>query len=428
MIQKLSIRNFLGIKQVEITPDNKLNVITGGNGSGKTSILRAIETAFSGRIGKDIKIIHIGEDKAEILVELDDIIINKSFTKNGTTTKITKDGCTINKPQEYLDGIIGDFSFNPIEFANMKEEKKTEYLLKLLNIKFNQSELEDMLHIKIDREFKTIGLELLENVHDYYYDKRKNVNLQRTTLEKYINESLDKLGSVTFNADQYNKAIEEKNYLIQKRQDVAIAKTEYTKKQQDLDRINNDIEELQKKLLQLTKESKQLTDELSAYKEDTYDYDQEIKKLDDVLNILIEQKSKYDQKIAIEKESEKLHYLTKEHLMLDDIVKKCSTQIKDDIMAKSKLPIDGLSFIDGHFLINGKNFDNLSGRERLFISLDIAKALNNNFKIICIDGAECLDKESFELLKQEIMKDEYQFFITNVHSEGNINVNNGMIQ
>lgn len=425
MIQKLSIRNFLGIKQVEITPDGKLNVITGTNGSGKTSILKAIEAAFKGRIGKDVKTVHIGEDKAEILVELDNMVIEKTITNSGNKTKITKDGMVVPKPQDFLDGIIGDFSFNPIEFANLKESQKTEYLLKLLNINITQSEIEQILGVKLEKQFDSIGLKLIDEVHSYLYEKRKEVNLQRTTLDKYINESLDKLVVVNFNENEYNNIVQEKNELYNAKQQQSVNRTNHQHKLQKLDNINQQIEELKKKLALLEDEKTGLTVEIQNFADDITDYESKLNEIDALLNVMIEQKSKFEQRKSIENESTKLHELTAKHKRLDELTNMCATGIREKIMREAKLPINGLSYVDGNFLIDGKNFDNLSGRERLVVSLQIAKSLNKDFKIICIDGAEALDKEAFEELKNEINKEEYQYFITNVHSDGNIVMKNG---
>jgi hypothetical protein len=45
------------------------------------------------------------------------------------------------------------------------------------------------------------------------------------------------------------------------------------------------------------------------------------------------------------------------------------------------------------------------------------RALNGDFKVICVDGIESLDKESFEFFLKEAEADDYQYFVTRVEGE-----------
>ena len=64
-ITRLTIHNFLKLKDIDFNP-SKTNVIVGKNKQGKTSILKALRTAFTG--DADSTSIRIGEGKAEITV------------------------------------------------------------------------------------------------------------------------------------------------------------------------------------------------------------------------------------------------------------------------------------------------------------------------------------------------------------------------
>jgi len=77
-IVKISIHNFLKLKDVEMNP-SQTNVIVGKNKQGKTSILKAIRAAFTGDV--DATSIRIGEGKAEITVELDNLSIKRTITE-----------------------------------------------------------------------------------------------------------------------------------------------------------------------------------------------------------------------------------------------------------------------------------------------------------------------------------------------------------
>ena len=126
-ITRLTIHNFLKLKDLDINP-SQTNIIVGKNKQGKTSILKAICTAFTG--DADSTSIRIGEGKAEITVELDELIIKRSSTAKGNHLDISnKQGMKMPAPQKYLDGILGTFSFNPIEFFEKKPIDRKKYLL-----------------------------------------------------------------------------------------------------------------------------------------------------------------------------------------------------------------------------------------------------------------------------------------------------------
>ena len=58
-ITLLTIKNFLKLKDIEIRP-SKTNIIVGKNRQGKTSILKAIQAAFDGKLDeKNIRVVKI---------------------------------------------------------------------------------------------------------------------------------------------------------------------------------------------------------------------------------------------------------------------------------------------------------------------------------------------------------------------------------
>ena len=69
IIKDISLKNFRNIKKLNITPDEKINVICGENAQGKTNILEAIwlfTGAKSFRNSKDSSLLKIGEEKGSI--------------------------------------------------------------------------------------------------------------------------------------------------------------------------------------------------------------------------------------------------------------------------------------------------------------------------------------------------------------------------
>lgn len=119
MIRQLRLKNYILIDELEANLHSGMNVITGETGAGKSILISAIDTAFSGRVSKDV--IKHGSDKAviELVIEnqrhnlkdlfeengIDDygneIILTKEISQNGVRTRLN--GTLIN--QDFLKQI-----------------------------------------------------------------------------------------------------------------------------------------------------------------------------------------------------------------------------------------------------------------------------------------------------------------------------------
>lgn len=101
MIKQLRIKDYILIDELTANFDEKLNVITGETGAGKSILINAIDIAFAPRVSKDV----IKHDKEKAIIEL--VIenkkhdLNKLFEENGVdnfgseivlTKEITQNG------------------------------------------------------------------------------------------------------------------------------------------------------------------------------------------------------------------------------------------------------------------------------------------------------------------------------------------------
>ncbi|MCQ2739111.1 MAG: DNA repair protein RecN [bacterium] len=116
MLEKIYIKNYILIEELELEPSKGLNIITGETGAGKSILISAIDVAFGAKIGKEV----IGryDDKAVIELTLlntkhdinalfekygidnngNEIILTREISQNVSRSKIN--GCMIN--QEFL--------------------------------------------------------------------------------------------------------------------------------------------------------------------------------------------------------------------------------------------------------------------------------------------------------------------------------------
>ena len=69
-IREVTIRNVMGIRDLKIADAGNVVHVTGPNGSGKTSLVKALRTALRGEMPPQI--LTVGENRGEVLVVLDD--------------------------------------------------------------------------------------------------------------------------------------------------------------------------------------------------------------------------------------------------------------------------------------------------------------------------------------------------------------------
>lgn len=83
MIKQIKLKDYILIDELCANFDNRLNIITGETGAGKSIILNAIDLVFSSRVSKDV--IKTGCDKAciEITLENTKHDLSKLFEENG---------------------------------------------------------------------------------------------------------------------------------------------------------------------------------------------------------------------------------------------------------------------------------------------------------------------------------------------------------
>lgn len=83
MIKQLKLKNYILIDELCANFDNRLNIITGETGAGKSILLNALDLVFSSRVPKDV--IKTGCDKAIIEITLENTKHNldKLFEENG---------------------------------------------------------------------------------------------------------------------------------------------------------------------------------------------------------------------------------------------------------------------------------------------------------------------------------------------------------
>ena len=414
-ITKLHIVNFLKLKDVELNP-SQTNVIVGKNKAGKTSILKAIRAAFDGKI--DENSIRGGEGKAEITIDMDDLTIKRTVTSKGSYLDISnKEGFKMPAPQAYLNGILGVFSFNPIAFFDLKAADRKKYLLQAIKLTITQDELATYTGEKLSGlDYDAHALEVVEQARKWYYDKRTIANAEVSKKEKALQDLTASIPEGFDPKKVSEEEIEKLRGAIQTDEQNAI------KAQANADKLK----ELQKREIEMKDEIEKLQNALSNLQaqivnvaETKFDVSDPmaIGIAKDTLKVLEGQREVV---FAVKRADEvrgELNTAMGEQTKLEAVVKKLTKEVPEDLIAKAKLPVEGLTISGDDILIGGVALDNLSSSEQLKLGLQIARFLNQTFGIICIDGVETLDKETFALFLKEVEGDDNQYFVSRVDGD-----------
>lgn len=147
----LQAQNFLRLKAVRIAFDPKANAaeLSGENGQGKSSIIKAIWTALGGAkvLENEREPVHEDADKATITLDLapaDDaragsprrIRITRTISADGGWgLKIwTPDKGAFPSPQAILDTFFHQLCFDPSEFVRMDQKKRNKVMIDLAGV------------------------------------------------------------------------------------------------------------------------------------------------------------------------------------------------------------------------------------------------------------------------------------------------------
>lgn len=174
-VNKLYLKNFRNIEELEIFPSDEINVICGENAQGKTNIIEAL-WLFSGaksfRGSKDFELIKKGENEAKISAEFSFLGV-----QNNVEIKINdqKKAFLNDKPLSSVSKLAGNFNaiiFSPVDLELVKEGPQIRR--KFLDLGIGQIYPN---YIEILKSYKRAVMQRNTIIKDLKYDKTVEVML-----------------------------------------------------------------------------------------------------------------------------------------------------------------------------------------------------------------------------------------------------------
>lgn len=192
MIKRLVIKNCLGIEELVINA-GQVNIVSGGNEVGKTSILGVIEKALCNTQRGD-KFIKVGKERAYIEIDTDEGLSILRTVGKGEGVKVTQDNIPVGSPETFLKGLFGGketFAFNPVDFMLKKDTEQTAILLKLLPIAVSPENANEWFGETPRVNYEKHGLQVIKDIEKWFYDLRAEAN-SRVKATKDESEAIKK--------------------------------------------------------------------------------------------------------------------------------------------------------------------------------------------------------------------------------------------
>jgi hypothetical protein len=400
-ILNLRAENIKKLTAIDITPNSDVIMITGENGAGKSSVLDCITMALKG--GREIpeKPIRHGEDKGKIMLDLGDYIVLRSFTEKSTTLQIrSKDGALQSSPQKLLDKIVGNISFDPLDFMNNDKKKQREIFLNLIGVDTTSLDQEE----KDLREERLLVGRSKDSLVARYKEmpEWKDVNgkeeISALSISKQLQDALKTNSSI--------------DTFIQDNEKIKIGAMEDVEKIEKLEKELADLRLRVENAKLIYKSNKEKI--ATMVKIDTSPIEDSMAILETTNSHIRDNKEKDRIKKEMEASMDNYDGLTKR---IDKTISK-----RRELLEKAFIPIPGLNFNDGELLYNNIPLDQVSDGEKLMISLSISMALNPTLKVLRIKDGSLLDDMNRAIIKKAVKDKGYQLWYESVGSDSKVGI------
>ncbi|MBV8472927.1 MAG: AAA family ATPase [Hyphomicrobiales bacterium] len=400
-IVELKVENFKKLRVAAIRPADPLVVISGDNGQGKSSALKAIVAALKGVAAAGPVPVRQGEEECRIKVDLGELVVRRSFKagKDGeVTTKLTvtqADGAKPpGTPQAILNALLGDLSFDPLAFGRWKPQDQFDALRALVeNFDFAAHDAAQKADYEARTNFNRLAKEhaaAAEKIALPDGPKPAPVVLADVLAEldaaQQHNAELD--ARVKRRADA-QAAIVQKGVEAQKMRDEAAALLA------EADGVDEEIEKLELKLAQAP--ALPAPTDLAPIRQRLNDAE--------AINATVrahDERARHEHQVAVaEKASAEL-----------TAAMKAREEAKRAATAATKLPVDGLDLADGVVTFNGLPLAEAGTAERIRIGMAVGMSLNPKVKVVLCDEGSELDPQSLQMVADMAAERGYQVWVT----------------
>lgn len=399
-VKGLKISHLRNVIQAEFSFDENLVKISGKNGAGKSTVIDGIFLAILGKtyIGKGRSVENLisqGEKKTEIEVILEGngkkLKIERKITESGNTGLDIWSSDWSKLQQKDLNLLLSEFTIDPLKFTGMTTKEQIEIIRTIAWV--DTTEIEQ----KIDAKF----------------EERKGANAilkeySQTLQNLWTPEYVEKVDTSALRMDLQNR-------IAHNAKQDEIART-IVQKQEEQKRNLAKIEELKREISALETANQSIDSQIVLSKRTLSDKQD----ITEVQNKITNAEAINAKAVEFERYKDLKEKTTQAEVnanKLTDELENLRAE-KAEMIKNAHLPIEWLEFSDADWvMVNGIAFDQYSSAQQLVMACKIAKAINNELRVIYIKDWSLLDNDNLAELTNWASENDYQIFCERVGEE-----------
>jgi len=187
-IKRIEIKNWIGITELALDA-GKINKLSGRKGSGKTSVVEALEKAFTNR-HRRAEVVRHGEKEATIYIQTDDgLEISRKIRANKKSDylRIKKLGEAVPQTEAFLRKLVNGDIFRPLEFIKKTPAEQANIILDMLEIEWTLDDINKWFgEIPSSINYEVHVLKVLKQIEQLYYDERETLNREIKAAEARV--------------------------------------------------------------------------------------------------------------------------------------------------------------------------------------------------------------------------------------------------
>ena len=427
-ILELRVKDFLGVSAVDITNDGGPVVLSGDNGAGKSSVLKALATVLVGRPHEISDPVRHGKKKAEICADIGDYVAIWE-AERGKPERIrleTKEGAVIKRPREALLKIVGDVSFDPLSILYMTKPELRDTLLRVAGVDVTGFDERESAAFDARRDAKRDAA-------------RESVALNSMPFDSGAPDqdiSVDELHR------ELARALEMRQQVADRERALGEAKRKHADAAKEARRIAQKAEELEKLLESATDERVAAIEALNKAADLAIQAEKDFgntPKAPDIEGIqrrmreAEEVNAKVRQNKAREIQRGKAAEAEARYRELDDQVKAIRDE-RAESLASARMPIDGLEVRTGdkgdYVTLDGVPFHQANSAAKIRACVAIGAALSPDFRVAVVESGNDLDDQSMADLISACAERDIDLWIERIqpHGSGSIIIEDGTVQ
>ncbi len=417
-IKGIRVRDFmrLEVADIQIADEDRIIPVFGPNGSGKTSLAKAVVAAICGAKACPDNPVRQGAHKAEVEIEMTDHTV--TWEHNGDKAKLHVTGAKQSAPQGALNALFGAqgnaLALYPLRFLDAKPKEQADILRIITGVNVSGIETE---RFKAD-------------------EARKPVNAEVSRLKGLV-KSLTTFPDAPAEPKSLKEIRDRQKAAQAEQRTIDNARTQAEDAFRQTDQWTTRVDSLRGQLDEAIKEEqrcKEKRDALGlAFKAmkapDLTSIEKELDSVEDI-------NAKVAANATAAKAREDLVKAEVEADRLTAAMKDCDAR-KAAILKDAKMPVEGLSFDGDLVTFNGQPLSQASRREQLVVAASIG-ALHGSprLRFGIIEEGSLFDRAGYELLDSVAEELDMQFLFEIVadldkngevetHDRSGVVVNNG---